>query len=85
MMKVKGVDAGLRLQTRTFEAAVDGALFAGFQFHVGEPLQGSCRTEILRGSFSQSRLQVVAHGRQAQLIQLLFERSHHRIPFRDQE
>ena len=84
MVEVKGVDAGLRLQARAFEAAVDGALFAGFQFHVGEPLQGGRRAEILGGGFSQSRLQLAAHGGQAQLIQLLFERSH-RIPFRDQE
>ena len=64
VMEVKGVDAGLRLQTGAFEAAVDGALFASFQFQVGEPLQGGRRTEILRGGFSQSRLQLAAHGGQ---------------------
>ena len=80
-MEVKGVDAGLRLQAGAFEAAVDGALFTSFQLQVGEPLQSSRRTEILRGGFSQSRLHLAAHGRQTQLIQFLFERSH-RIPFR---
>jgi len=83
MEEVKGIDAGLRLQTRAFEAAVDGALFASFQFHVGEPLQGGRRAEVLGGCFSQSRLQLAAYGGQAQLVQFLFQRSH-RVPFRDQ-
>src|SRR5580692_4186688 len=76
MEEVKGIDAGLRLQPRALEAAVDGALSAGFQFHVGEPVQGGRRTEVFGGSFSQSRLQLAAHGGQAQLVQFLFERSH---------
>ena len=52
MEEVKGIDAGLRLQTRAFEAAVDSTLSASLQFHIGEPLQGVRRAEILRGGFS---------------------------------
>jgi hypothetical protein len=37
MEELESVDTGLRLQARAFVAAVDGALFAGFQFHVGQP------------------------------------------------
>jgi hypothetical protein len=52
MLELKGIDAGLRLQARAFEAAVDGALFAGFQFHVGQPFQSGGHAEILGGGFS---------------------------------
>src|SRR5438477_6572025 len=40
VVKVEGVDAGLRLQTRALEAALDGAALPRFQFQVGEPLDG---------------------------------------------
>ena len=84
MVEVKGVDAGLRLQARAFEAAFNGAAVAGFQFHIGKPLQGGGHTEVPGGGFRDRRLQLAAHRRQAQLIQFLFEGSH-RIPFRNQE
>jgi hypothetical protein len=38
MVEVKAIDAGLSLQVRTLEAALDGPAVTGFQFHVGEPL-----------------------------------------------
>jgi hypothetical protein len=63
MLKLKGIDAGLRLQARAFVAAFNGALFARFQFHVGQPFQRGRRAEILGGRFSQSRLYVTAHRR----------------------
>ena len=82
VVEVKSVDTGLGLQARESETPLNGALGAGFDFHVGKPLQGRRRAEILGGGFSQSSLQLAAHGRQIQLIQLLFEGCH-RIPFRD--
>ena len=47
MVEVEGVDAGLRLQARAFEAAFDGAAVAGLQFHIGEPFQRGGDAEIL--------------------------------------
>jgi len=84
VLEVKGVDAGLCLQAGAFETAVDGSLLASFQLHVSEPLQRGANAEILGSSFSQSRLHLTAHGRQGQLIQLLFEWSH-RVPFQGRE
>ena len=81
MMEVKSVDAGLGLQARASETPFNGALGARFDFHVGEPFQCGRCAEILGGGISQSRLQLAAHGGQAQLVQLLFEGCH-RVPFR---
>ena len=81
MVEVKGVDAGLGLQARGSETPFNGALRARFDFHVGEPFQRGRGAEILGGGVSQSRLQLAAHGGQAQLVQFLFEGSH-RVPFR---
>ena len=81
VMEVKGIDAGLGLEARASEAPFDGALRARFDFHVGEPFERGRCAETLGGSFSQSRLELAAHGGQIQLIQLLLERSHE-IPFR---
>lgn len=82
VLEVEGIDAGLGLQTRAAETPLDGALRSGFDFHVGKPFQGGCSTEVFCRGISQDRLELAAHGRQIQLIQLLLERSHG-IPFRD--
>ena len=84
VVEVERIDAGLRMQARATEAALDGALFARIQFHVRQPLQGGCRAEILGGGFRKSRLQLTAHRRQTQLLQFLFQGSHG-FPFRGQE
>jgi len=84
MLEVEGIDARLRLQPGTFEAAIDGALFSSLQLHVQEPFQRRRQAEVLSGRFRQSRLHLAAYGRESQLIQFLFERSH-RVPFRSQE
>jgi len=83
VVEVKGVDTGLGLEAGAAEAALNGPLGAGFDLHVGKPLQGCRHAEILGGGFSQSGLQLAAYGGQIQLMQLLFEDGHHRIPFRD--
>jgi hypothetical protein len=46
VVKVEGVDAGLRLQTRALEAALDGAALPLFQFQVGEPFDGRGNAEV---------------------------------------
>ena len=84
VLELKGVNARLRLQSRTFIATLDGALFAGLQLQIGQPFQSGGSTEIFRGRFSQGRLHAPAHGGESQLIQFLFERSH-QSPFRSQE
>jgi len=52
-----------------------------FQFHIGEPFQGRGRTEILACRLREGRLQTVAHDRQIQIEEFLFQ-GYHRIPFR---
>ena len=49
MLEVKGIDAGLSMQARESETPFNGALRAGFDFHVGEPFQGSRRAGIPGG------------------------------------
>jgi len=83
MVKVEGVNAGLRLQARAFEAAFNGAVVAGLQFHIGKPFQRGGHAEVPGGCLRDRRLQLAAHRGQAQLVQLLGERHH--IPFRNQE
>ena len=68
VVEVEGIDTGPRLQARTFEAPLNRALGARFDFHVGEPFQRGRRAEILSGGFRQSRLQLTAHGRQTQMV-----------------
>ena len=83
MLKMEAVNTGLRLQARAFEAAFNGAVVAGLQFHIGKPFQSGGHAEVLGGSFREGRLQLAAHRRQAQLIQFLWQS--HRVPFRIQE
>jgi hypothetical protein len=52
------------------------------QFHIGEPFQSRRRAEILAGRFREGRLQTVAHHRQIQIEEFLFQ-GYHRIPFPD--
>jgi hypothetical protein len=52
VMEVKGVDTGLGLEARESETPFNGALRASFDFHVGEPFQSGCGTEILGGGIS---------------------------------
>ena len=81
MVEVESVDAGLRLQTRTLEAALDGAALPLFQFLVSEPLDGSGNAEVLGRGFSDCGFNVMAHRREIQLLELLLKGTH-RIPFR---
>ena len=69
---------------RAFETALDGSAATRFQFHIGEPFQSRCRTEVLAGCLRKGRLQTVAHDRQIQIEEFLFQGCH-RIPFRTEE
>ena len=71
MLEVEGVNTGLRLQARAFEAAFNGAVIACLQFHISKPFQCCGHAEVLGGGLRDRHLQLAAHGRQAQLIQLL--------------
>ena len=64
-----------------FETALDGSAATRFQLHIGEPFQSRGRTEILAGRLREGRLQTVAHDRQIQIEEFLFQ-GYHRIPFR---
>ena len=83
MVKVKGINGGLRLQTRAFETAFNGTAVAGLQFHIGEPFQRGGHAEVSGGGLRDRRLQLAAHRGQAQLVQFLGERHH--IPFLNRE
>ena len=61
--------------------AFNGSAATRFQFHIGEPFQSRRRAEILAGRFREGRLQAVAHHRQIQIEEFLFQ-GYHRIPFR---
>ena len=68
MVEVEGVDGGLSLQTRQFEAPFDGASVAGIQFHIGEQFDSSRDAEIACGGVSDYRLDLAAHRLQVQLL-----------------
>ena len=61
MMKVERVDARLRLQARTLEAALDGAALSRFQFQVGKQFDGGRDTEVSGRGFSDRCFDLAAH------------------------
>ena len=67
VVKVEGVDAGLRLQTRALEAALDGTAVARFQLHIGEQFESGRDAEISGCRVSHRRLRLTAHRFQVQL------------------
>jgi hypothetical protein len=68
VVEVEGVDAGLRLQTRAPEAALDGAAVTRFQLHVGKQFEGGRDAEISGCRVSDRRLRLAAHRFQIQLL-----------------
>ena len=79
VLEVKGVDAGLRMEAGEVEAALDGAAVTGLQLEIDQAFQGCGKTKVLGGRLLQGRLQMLAQGRELQLVELLFQC--HRIPF----
>ena len=68
VVEVEGVDAGLRLQARALEAALDGAAVTRFQLHVGKQFEGGRDAEISGCRVSDRRLRLAAHRFQIQLL-----------------
>ena len=83
VLKVKGVDAGLRVEAGEVEATLDGAAVAGLQFEIGQAFEGGSDAKVFRRRFLQGLFQLLAHRRQFQLFELLFQGSHE-IPFAPQ-
>ncbi len=80
VLEVKGVDAGLRMEARGVEATLHGAAVAGLQFEIGQAFEGCSEAKVFRRRFLQSLFQLLAHRRQFQLFELLFQGSH-AVPF----
>ena len=68
MVELKAIDAGARLQAGGFEAPVNGAPGAGFQFHIRKPLQGGRNTHVFSSSFRNRLFDLMAHRCQVQLL-----------------
>ena len=73
MVEVEAIDGVLGLQTRESEAAVDRAGVTCFELAVQQSFESFRGAEILAGRISQGLVQMLAHGRQVQLIQFLLE------------
>ena len=71
MTELEAVDRGAGAETGETKAALDGTAVSGFQFAIGERFQGSCETEVFGGGISQNLIQLLAHRREAELIQFL--------------
>ena len=80
VLKVKGVDAGLGVEAREVEAPLNGAAVAGLQFEISQAFEGSSEAKVFRRRFLQRLFQLLAHRRQFQLFELLFQGSHV-VPF----
>jgi hypothetical protein len=51
-MEVKRIDTWLRLQTRTLEAASDGAAVPRLQFHIRKPFKRCRHAHVFGSGFS---------------------------------
>ena len=84
VLVVKGIDAGLGVQAGEMEAALDGAAVARLQFNIGQAFQSGREAKVFRCRFLQDLFRSLAHRRQFQLFQLLFQGSH-AVPFAPQQ
>ncbi len=73
MVEVEAVDGVLGLQASEPEAAIDRAGVTCFELAVQQGFESFRCTEILAGRISQGLVQMLAHGRQVQLIQFLLQ------------
>jgi len=71
VVKVEAIDGRFRLQTGEFETTFDGTLVSALELAIDQRFQTLRQAEISGRSLSQHRLQMVAHGRQIQLLQFL--------------
>lgn len=80
VLEVKGVDAGLCVEAGVVEAALHGAAVAGLQFEIGQAFEGRSEAKVFCRCFLQDLSHFLAHRREFQLFELLFQGSHE-IPF----
>jgi len=73
MVEVEAIDGVLGLQARETEAAIDRTGLTRFEFTVQQSFESFRGAEILACRISQGLVQMLAHGRQVQLIQFLLE------------
>ena len=71
MVELEAIDGVARAETREAKTALDGAAVADFQFAVGKRFKRRRQTEVFGGSISQNLIQILAHRREAELIQFL--------------
>lgn len=84
MIELETVDGGACAEMGKAKPPFNRATIPGFEFTIDEGFQGSRQTEILSGSLTEELIQVPAHRRECQLIELLLERVH-RTPFENAE
>ena len=80
VLEVKGVDAGLSVEAGEVEATLDGTAIAGLQFEIGQAFQRGSNAKVFGRRFLERLFQLLAHHRQFQLFELLFQGGHE-IPF----
>ena len=73
MAEVEAVDGRLGVQAGELETAFHSALGTGFQFVIDQSFQGLGDAKIAGRGLGQRRFQLLAHGRQVQLIQFLLQ------------
>lgn len=73
MVEVEAVDGVLGLQASETETAIDRADVTFFELTVQQSFESFRGAEVLAGRISQGLVQMLAHGRQVQLIQFLLE------------
>ena len=76
MVELETVDGRLGVQAGELEAALHGALRAGFEFPIDQGFQGLGDAKIAGRRLGQCRFQLLAHGQQVQLIESLLQYGH---------
>jgi len=80
LLRLKGIDAGLHMEVGEVEAALHGAAIASLQFEICQGFKRGSEAKVFRRRFLQGLFQLLAHRRQFQLFELLFQGSH-AVPF----
>jgi len=80
MLEVEAVDGMLGMQAGHAEASLDGAAVARVQFQIGERFQCLREAQVLSRGVGDHLVELLAHRRQAELVQFHMEGSH-KSPF----
>ena len=70
VFEVEGVNGWACMQPRETETPLDGAVVAGIEFEIGERFQCLNKAEVPGGSLTHDLIELPAHRRQIQLVQL---------------